>query len=80
MTSVLLTGADWSLETVHDAQRWYWQISLAVLAGKLDHNQASVIVRAIEAWVRSQDSLTRDELDELKAMAKLASTGHVRAL
>ena len=74
----LLMGADWTLSTVEDARRWLFQISIGVLAKKFTHQQGSVVVRALEAWLRSQDSLTADELEELKQMAQQVKGGHSR--
>ena len=66
------------LACLGDAQRWLRIIASAVVSGRLDKGDASAATRALDSWIRAQDSLTEaevarlaDKLEELSKQPKL---------
>lgn len=60
-------GADelGALETVADAQRWLRVLGCAVVGGRLDKGDATAATRAIEVWLKADDSLTEADMERL---------------
>lgn len=48
-----------ALETVEDAQRWLKRIAQAVGQRQLTHSEGASMTRAVEAWIRSEDTRLR---------------------
>lgn len=54
-----------SLETIEDAQRWLRLIGEGVVTKRLDRGDASAAVKAIEAWLKADDSLTDADMERI---------------
>ncbi len=70
------------LACLDDAQRWLRIIAGGVVSGRLDRGDASASIRAIEVWIRAQDSLTEAEVarlaDKLDALGKQPKLRQIR--
>ena len=71
------------LDGVIDAQRWLRLIGAGVVGGRVDRGDATAGIRAVEAWLKSADSLTEeavlelaDKADEIKDEMKLKANRH----
>ena len=53
------------LESVADAQRWLRIIAAAVVSGRLDKGDAASGTRAVDVWLKGQDSLTEADVERL---------------
>lgn len=61
----LTSGELGDLETLADAQRWLRVIGSAVATGRLDKGDAQAATRAVEVWIRADDSLTEAEMERM---------------
>ena len=70
------------LKTTAHAQHWLEVIGAGVVSGRLDKGDASAGVRAVEVWIRAQDSLNEEDLQRLADKAEAVTSGkrHLRRI